>query len=215
MTGNSDRRYEVARILLDGNAVQPRLDAPVTYASGRKGPIYCDNRILLGYPQHRRFITESFVRVAGMKYDVVAGTATAAIPWATLLADLMGKPMIYIRGAAKDHGKQNRIEGVLKAGQRVILIEDLINTGGSALSSIDAIREAGGIVDSCLAIVDYQLQESAEAFRNAGCRVYALTDLEALLAVAVKSGKLTPSQRDVVLRWQKDPVGWAAKEGIA
>ncbi len=214
MAVNADRRYEIARILLDNDIVQLRPDTPFTYASGRKGPIYCDNRMLLSYPEHRRFITTSFVRVM-VKYDIIAGTATAGIPWAAWLADLMGKPMIYVRSAAKEHGKQNRIEGILRAGQRVILIEDLINTGGSAVSSIDAIREAGGIVDSCLAIVDYHLQDAKDAFQKAGCAVYALTDLEALLEVARKTGKLSAVQCDIVLRWQKDPVGWATREGLA
>jgi len=218
VNGNHDKSYAVARILLDNGMVELRPEDPFTYAAGGKGPIYCDNRRLFGYHQHRRAITEGFVRTIttnSLRYDVIAGTATAAIPWAAWVADILGVPMIYVRGAAKEHGRQNRIEGILKAGQRVILIEDLINTGGSSISSINAIREAGGIVDSCLAIVDYDLQESTDAFERAKCALYALTGLEILLDVAVESSKLLPAQRDLVLRWQKDPKNWARKEGFA
>jgi orotate phosphoribosyltransferase len=146
-----------------------------------------------------------------MPYDIIAGTATAGIPWVSWVAYKLQTPMIYVRAAAKEHGKKGRIEGGLKAGQRVLLVEDLINTGSSSVSSIDAIREAGGVVEHCLAIVTYSLKEAKDAFAAARCEVHALVGLDTLLQAALEDGKLSEAQCAMVRGWQRDPKGWYGK----
>jgi len=211
-----DNRYEVAHALLSVEAVTLSPDKPYHYSKGGIGPCYCDNRLLLGYPRERSLITGLFTeKIRREGYDVIAGTATAGIPWAAFVAERLGKPMIYVRGEAKQHGKKSRIEGPLSPGQSVVLLEDLINSGGSSVAAVEAIREAGGIVKECIAIVTYGLKEAEEVFRQADCKLDTLTNIGILLDVALQERKITPQQRDLVLRWQQDPKGWAKKEGFA
>jgi len=205
---------EVAEILLGIKAVTLRTDPPYTWSSGMLAPIYTDNRLLLSYPAERDTIVRCLAKAVeggGMKADVIAGVATSGIPWAALLAARMEKPMIYVRAKEKGYGKEKLIEGVLKKGQRAVVIEDLISTGGSSVSVVNAVREAGGIADFCLAIFTYELKKASEAFSKAKCKFAALTNLSTLVQVASEMGYVTKDERDRILEWSKDPEGWGEK----
>src|SRR3989338_853673 len=152
---------EVAELLLKAQAVILRPQKPFKFASGILSPIYCDNRLLLSKPQERKQIRDFYVRKIkkdGIKADVIAGIATASIPWAALVAEKLKKPMIYIRKEAKDHGRENLIEGGLTPGQSVLVIEDLVSTGGTSLSSVASARKEGAVVENCLAIFTYEME---------------------------------------------------------
>lgn len=199
-----DLSHEIAAILLEAGAVSINVAQPFTYASGIVSPIYCDNRLLISFPRERRRVVEGLVAtldsaLGAPAVDVVAGTATGAIPWAAWVAADLDKPMIYVRGAAKEHGRGQRIEGRLAAGARVVVVEDLVTTGGSALSTVEAIREAGAIAVGCLAIFTYGLGSTERRFAEQGVALHALTSLPALLEVAVERGYLTAAEREPAL----------------
>lgn len=198
---------QIAKTLLEIKAVSLSPSKPFTYASGRKGPIYCDNRLLLSYPEKRRMVANAFsreIKKNNLRADVIAGTATAGIPWAALIAEKLKKPMIYVRAASKQHGKKGQIEGKLDRGKKVLVIEDLINTGSSSIEVIKAIRSAGGKVNDCIAIFDYQLDDAKNNFKNAKCRLYSLTNLSELLSAS----KLSRKEKKLVKDWQKNPLSW-------
>jgi orotate phosphoribosyltransferase len=202
----------VARDLLSVGAVDLRPNEPFTWASGLLSPIYCDNRLTLGEPGVRRRLTDAFAeRVKGGETtpDVVAGTATAGIPHAAWLADRLALPLIYVRSSAKEHGRGNRIEGRLREGSSVVLVEDTISTGGSALSAVAALREAGARVISVLAIFDYAFPRARAAFAEAGVEVQALATYDDLLAEARAAGLVTDDDLSTLARWRSDPAGWA------
>ena len=209
---------QVAKILLELNAVALSLDPPFTWASGRLSPIYCDNRLIISSPRHRKQVAASFVariRAAGWRPDVIAGTATAGIPHAAWVADAMDLPMVYVRGAAKGHGKQNRIEGSLTAGSKVVLIEDLISTGGSSIEAARGVQEAGGDLLGVAAIFTYGLPRAKERFGQAQMDFVTLTDFNTLMAVAVAEGTLSPDDQQVIASWQVDPGAWSTQRGGA
>lgn len=196
---------QIARTLLEIKAVSLSPKKPFTYASGRKGPIYCDNRLLLSYPEKRKLVVNAFLRTIRknkIKADVIAGTATAGIPWAALIAEKLKKPMIYVRASSKEHGKKNQIEGRLERGKKVLVMEDLINTGSSSIEVIKGIRSAGGNVSDCTAIFDYQLDDAKNSFKKAKCRLVSLTNLSELLSVS----KLPEKEKNLVRNWQKNPL---------
>ncbi len=208
---------DVARMLLDIKAVTLNTDKPYRYASGILSPIYTDNRLLLGYPDKRKKIEECFAALIDEKNidcDVVAGVASSGIPHAAWLSDRVDKPMIYVRKAGKDHGKGNQIEGVLGVGQKVVLVEDLVSTGGSSLAAIEAIRQAGGFVDTCLAVFTYQMQKAVEGFRAADVLLYPLTDFPTLIEVAAEDGYVTRGDAAKALAWNQDPAGWGREMGF-
>ena len=191
----------IATALLDAGAVLLRPQRPFTWASGIQSPIYCDNRLLLSDPKRRRLVVTVFVsaiRRGRLAADVIAGTATAGIPWASLIAGRLNKPLVYVRSAPKGHGRGNQIEGKLPRGARVLVIEDLISTGGSSLHVVDALRKAGGRVTACLAIFSYGFASAAAAFARARVPLVPLCTLPELLEVAVARRKLTPAQYDRV-----------------
>jgi orotate phosphoribosyltransferase len=205
---------EIARILLDLKAVSLRIDPPFTWTSGRLAPIYCDNRLIMSDPASRRFVAGGFkalIEKKGLRPEVIAGTATAGIPHAAWLADLMNLPMVYVRGEAKGHGKQNRIEGRLDAGKRVILIEDLISTGGSSVSAAEGLKEAGAEVLGVAAIFTYGLDAAHKAFSDAGIPLYTLTSFDVLAEEAARSGRLGKSDLDTLAEWQRDPGLWSER----
>lgn len=205
---------DIARILLDLKAVSLRIDPPFTWTSGRLAPIYCDNRLIISDPASRKIVAARFkalMEERGFAPDVIAGTATAGIPHAAWLADLMDLPMVYVRGAAKGHGKQNRIEGRMEAGKQVVLIEDLISTGGSSVSAAEGLKEAGAEVIGVLAIFTYGLDAAQKAFRDADIPLYTLTSFECLAKEAAESGRLSESDLDTLAEWQKDPALWSEK----
>jgi orotate phosphoribosyltransferase len=201
----------VAKQLLQIKAIKLQPANPFTWASGWKSPIYCDNRKTLTYPEVRDFIKLEFARLVLEKYpdvDVVAGVATGAIAQGALVSDAINKPFIYIRAAAKSHGMTNLIEGDLKPGQKVVVIEDLISTGGSSLKAVEAIREAGGEVLGMLAIFTYGFGVAAEAFEKANVELTTLSSYEQLIPFASDSGYVTADDVATLQEWRKDPGSW-------
>lgn len=208
---------EVANILLDIGAVELNVAEPFTYTSGMRSPIYCDNRQIISYPEKRKQIAQAFVDMIeekGLDYDTLGGTATAGIPHAAWVSDLLGSPMVYIRGKAKGHGKKNQIEGRLDEGANVLIVEDLVSTGGSSVDAGLAVREAGGTVMDCVAIFTYQMESAKQKFEEAKIQLHALSNFTALVEAAVEREYVTQEEADKILEWNQDPTGWAAKMGI-
>ena len=203
---SDDVAAEAARLLSRLGAVAINVREPFTYTSGAKSPIYCDNRLLISYPDERErivgWLADRVVAAAGPEgVDVVAGTATAGIPFAAWVADRLRKPMIYVRGAAKEHGRGKQIEGRLEAGWRAVVIEDLITTGGSSLQTVEVIRRAGGVVDHCVAIFSYGLDRAREAYAVHGVTPIALSTIATLLEVAIADRSLAEDDRHHVETW--------------
>ena len=196
---------------MDIKAIKLQPNEPFTWASGWKSPIYCDNRKALSYADVRTFIKCAFADLARQKYadvDVVAGVATGAIAQGALVADLLGKPFIYVRSAPKDHGLANLIEGDLKAGQKVLVIEDLISTGGSSLKAVAALRDAGAEVLGMLAIFTYGFPVAANAFKEANVQLDTLSNYDDLIAEAVTRGYVSESDIEDLKQWRQDPANW-------
>lgn len=208
----------IARILMEIGAVTLRADPPFRWASGRVAPIYCDNRLIMSDPEKRMQVAEGFVRAIaarGWAPEVIAGTATAGIPHAAWVAQLMALPMVYVRAAAKGHGKENRIEGRLERGRRVVLIEDLISTGGSSLEAAAALVEAGAALEGLAAIFTYGLGAAARRFAEARVEPLALSNFNALMEESLAQGVLTAAQKAIIAEWQRDPGAWSAERGGA
>ncbi|WP_058301799.1 orotate phosphoribosyltransferase [Gorillibacterium timonense] len=198
----------IAASLLDIQAVALRPNEPFTWTSGLKSPIYCDNRLTMSYPAIRTLIAEGFAELIREQYpdaEVIAGTATAGIPHAAWVADKLNLPMIYIRDKAKGHGKQNQIEGSLRPGQKVVVIEDLISTGGSSLKAALAVKEAGGDVLSVLAIFTYEFPAAAKLFAEADMPMQTLTTYSALLETALAQGFIQEEDLDKLKAWRANP----------
>ncbi len=205
---------QVAQILLKVGAVVLSPSKPFTWASGIRSPIYCDNRLLLSDPKGRDQVIRSFLKlICGkrLRFDAIAGIATAGIPHASILADRLGKPLVYVRAAPKGHGKQNRIEGQFRRGDRLLVVEDLVSTGGSSLDAVKALRKAGAKVTDCLAIFSYELAASGRGFQKARCRFHPLSTLQALLPVARAKKIIRPDQVRLIERFSQDPRGWLSR----
>lgn len=200
---------EVARRLLQINAIKLSPQKPFTWASGLLSPIYCDNRIVLSYPEVRRFIIDCFARRAAAYAPVeqVAGVATAGIAHGALLAERLDLPFLYVRSKAKGHGRQNLIEGELR-GKKTLLVEDLISTGGSCLQAARALAEAGGEVEAVLAIFTYGFDRAETAFREAGLPYATLSDYDTLIEEAVQTRFLAEADLSALREWREDPRGW-------
>lgn len=210
---SSSTSESVASTLLSIGAVSLNPHAPYTWASGLKSPVYCDNRLLLGYPEKRAAVIQAFKAIldnSPLDPDIIAGTATAGIPHAAWLAHETQLPMVYVRSKAKEHGRQNQIEGPIKDGQTAIIIEDLISTGKSSIAAVRAIVEAGVKVKAVLAIFSYGFTLAEEAFASAGVPYYTLTTFQDLLDVAVKEGRLDHGDVNTLQDWSKDPQAWSA-----
>ena len=208
---------EIAKISIETGAIQLNPETPFLWASGYRMPIYNDNRLLLGNSQHRQLIAEGFNNIITSKeieVDVIAGTATAGIPPATSLANLLETPLIYVRTHPKEHGMKNQIEGVLRQNQNVIVVEDLISTGGSALNAVAAIREAGGKVDHCLSIFSYGFSKTIEQFKNARCQLHHLLNFEELILLARENKSVSTEQFSLLKSWHSDPFNWGSKNGF-
>ena len=207
----------IAQVALEIGAIQFNAQQPFIWASGYKMPIYNDNRLLLGNAGHRALITQGFqdlLKNCAAKVEVIAGTATAGIPHATTLADLLQLPLIYVRSAAKTHGMGNRIEGPLRRNQQVLVIEDLVSTGGSAANAVTAIREAGGIVNHCFSIFSYGLAEATDKFKSISCEIHSILDFSELLEVALSTQNLSTNDIETLRSWQKAPFKWAENNGF-
>jgi orotate phosphoribosyltransferase len=199
---------QIASALLDIGAVALRPNEPFTWSSGIKSPIYCDNRLTISYPEIRELIANGFVAIIKAQYpdaEVIAGAATGGIPHAAWVAQKLNLPMIYVRDKPKGHGKENMIEGALKPNQKVVVIEDLISTGGSSLKVALAVNEAGGQALSVLAIFTYQLEKATEAFAAANIPIQTLTDFTMLLETAVELGKIQAEDIALMQSWRADP----------
>lgn len=199
---------QIAANLLEIGAVHLRPEQPFTWTSGIKSPIYCDNRITMSYPHVRRAVARAFADLIKEQYpdtQVVAGTATAGIPHAAWVAELLDLPMIYVRDKAKGHGRQNQIEGALAAGQKVVVIEDLISTGGSSLKAAQAVQAEGGEVLGVVAIFSYQFPDAQALFEEAGIPCSTISNYTALLEVASEQGVITSEQEKVLGEWRKSP----------
>ncbi|MEK4565388.1 orotate phosphoribosyltransferase [Alkalihalobacillus sp. FSL R5-0424] len=197
-----------AETLLSIEAVSLKPADPFTWSSGIKSPIYCDNRLTLSYPKVRREIAKGLADLIKVQYpdvDVIAGTATAGIPHAAWVSDELELPMIYVRGSAKGHGKQKRIEGKLEAGQKVVVIEDLISTGGSSLSAVEAVREDGAEVLGVAAIFTYELEKATAQLKAAEVEATVLTDYTTLIQVAKETQVITEEEQSMLAKWRENP----------
>ena len=202
---------EIAQALLAIGAVTLRPDKPFTWSSGLRAPIYCDNRLLLAYPDLRAKVAAALAASIGAQagdVDVIAGTATAGIPHAAWVAARLKLPMVYVRAKAKDHGKQSRIEGHLLPGQRVAVIEDLVSTGGSSLAAAAALREEGAHVVGVFAIFTYELPAAKQNFAAANVPLVALCRYAVLLDVARTDGRISEDQLAVLRAWREAPERW-------
>ena len=200
----------IARKLLEIRAVRLSPKQPFTWASGILSPIYCDNRLLLSHPSIRDFTTNGFVELSAQfgDFDVIAGVATAGIPHGVLLADRLHKPFVYVREKAKAHGRQNQIEGSLYENARVLVIEDLISTGGSSLKAVEALKEAKVQVVGTAAIFTYGFERATNAFSKADCLLKTLTDYDTLLEVAVEMGYIQAEDLKILSQWRVSPEKW-------
>ncbi|CAH1195950.1 Orotate phosphoribosyltransferase [Paenibacillus auburnensis] len=211
MSTLSNTSEQVAAYLLEIGAVALRPQDPFTWTSGIKSPIYCDNRLTLSFPEVRNYIANGFAELIKSSYpeaQVIAGTATAGIPHAAWVADKLNLPMAYIRDKAKGHGKQNQIEGIISPGQKVIVIEDLISTGGSSIKAAQAVEEAGGEVLAVLAIFSYELDRATEGFTAAGVPLQSLSNYTTLIDVALSQGKIAEGDVALLQSWRKDPASF-------
>ncbi len=202
----------IAEFLLAIGAVRLRPQEPYVWTSGIKSPIYCDNRMIYSHPEARDFVVQALVsRVKALHVppDVIAGTATAAIGWAALVADRMKLPFVYVRAKAKEHGAKKRIEGDLKPDQCVVVIEDLISTGGSSISTVEALREEGkAIVSDVVSIFTYEFLSGLEAAQSTGVKFHPLCSITTLLKVAVGEGRITQEEVKMVAAFAADPEKW-------
>lgn len=204
-------KQTIAKHLLDIEAVSLSPAKPFTWASGMKSPIYCDNRITMSYPIVRKEIAKNMAELIKENYpdvDVIAGTATAGIPHAAWVADILNLPMIYIRGKAKEHGKGNQIEGRILPRQKVVIIEDLISTGGSVLEASTAITQSDAIVLGVAAIFTYELPKGKENFENRQMSLKTLTDYTTLTEVALETGTISEEDMSLLKKWKNDPIHW-------
>ncbi|MBI2559065.1 orotate phosphoribosyltransferase [Candidatus Woesearchaeota archaeon] len=204
---------KIAEILLNANAVILRTKPPFRWASGILAPIYTDNRILMSYPKERDFIVNSFIKLLRknkIKFDGFAATATAGIPWAAWISQKLKKPMVYVRGESKDHGRENLVEGKIEEGKTYVVVEDLISTGSSSLNTINAVREKNGIVEYCIAIFTYELEKAKNNFDNANVKLLPLTDFTSFVKTALKKKYISSQQLSHIMDWKKHPEGWVA-----
>lgn len=204
-------QIEVAKKLMEIKAVKVQPLKPFTWASGWKSPIYCDNRKILSFPETRSFIRDKFAEIIRNKYpqvEVIAGVATGAIAHGALLADILELPFIYVRSTPKGHGLENRIEGNLLPGQKVVVIEDLISTGGSSLKAAEAIKESKGIVLGMLSIFTYNFDVSKEKFKQANVELTSLSNYNTLITTALEAGFISEDQIKTLMEWRQNPANW-------
>ncbi len=202
---------KIARRLLEAGAVKLQPNSPFTWASGLRSPIYCDNRVLLSYPSIRREVIDGLEELAATMdgIDGIAGVATAGIPHGALLADRLELPFVYIRSKAKEHGRQNQIEGRVEPGKRYLVVEDLISTGGSSLKAIDALRAAGGKTAGAVAIFSYEFPAALRAFQQAEVPLATISGYTTLLQEAASTGYISAGEVTALTAWREDPRAWS------
>ncbi len=208
---HKDIAKKTAEVLLKVKAIKLSPTDPFTWASGWKSPIYCDNRVTLSYPTVRVLLKEEISKIVESKYgkpDVIAGVATGAIAIGVLVAQELGVPFIYVRPEPKSHGRKNQIEGHLKNGQNVVVIEDLISTGKSSLNAVKALKESGATVKGMVAIFSYGFDLASENFKNSNVDLTTLSDYSHLLGQAMDSKYITEKELDTLTDWRKNPENW-------
>ena len=210
-----DMKRSIAKALLEIGAVGFTPDEPVTFKSGIRSPVYVDNRCLIFHPAPWRLVIEGFSALIDseqLQHDVIAGVAVGGVPHSSALAYKRRVPSVFIRKESKGHGKAQRIEGGELMNRQALLVEDLVTTGGSSLSAVDALREAGAEARDTLAIISYGFDEAAQAFESAGVRLHTLTDFATVLEQARLAGKLDMQQIAIIKRWLDDPHNWQANQ---
>lgn len=211
MGGCAHMKNVIAARLLEIGAVALRPDEPFTWSSGLRSPIYCDNRLTLSYPHIRKEIANGLKDLIVEKFpdaELIAGTATAGIPHAGWVSDLLDLPMCYVRSKAKGHGKGKQIEGKALKGQKVVVVEDLISTGGSVITAVAALREAGCEVLGAVSIFTYELEKGREKLVDAGVNAYSLSDFSSLIEVAEAKGYIQEKDLKNLTEWKKEPSEW-------
>lgn len=211
MIFNVNTAQQTAELLLQINAIKLNSKNPFTWASGWKSPIYCDNRIILSFPAVRNYIRDEFVKHIEDKFgrpDVIAGVATGAIGIGILVAEAMGLPFVYVRPEPKKHGRQNQVEGFLQKGQNVVVVEDLISTGGSSLLAVDALRNEGANVKGMAAIFTYGFSISKEKIEEANLEVFTLSNYENLIQKAVDKKYISEDELETLQSWNANPSIW-------
>lgn len=201
----------VAANLLEVEAVKLSPEAPFTWASGWKSPIYCDNRKILSYPEKRKQVSEFIAEIIKERYpdcEIIAGVATGAIAYGVLVADILGKPFVYVRSSAKDHGLGNQVEGVLPPKSKVVVVEDLVSTGMSSLAAVDALCRKEALVEGMVAIFSYNFDKSRKAFEDANVELVTLSNYDALIDVALEKKYIKDSDIDVLKQWRLSPSTW-------
>jgi orotate phosphoribosyltransferase len=214
MKVKEETALKIAQFLLQIKAIKLNLQNPYTWASGWKSPIYCDNRITLSYHAIRTYIRQQFVQIIVDEFgdiDVIAGVATGGIAHGVLVAQDMGLPFVYVRSSNKDHGLTNKIEGVLESGQSVIVIEDLISTGGSSIKAVQALNDAGANVKGLISIFNYGFQVAKDTFEKAGCIVHSLSNYDYLIDQALVDGYIREEDLNVLKKWRQNPAEWKNK----
>ncbi|MCB0737999.1 MAG: orotate phosphoribosyltransferase [Bacteroidetes bacterium] len=200
---------QIAQYLLEIKAVVLQPENPFTWASGWKSPIYCDNRLILSYPKIREAVRNAFAQMSKeLKFDRIAGVATGGIAHAAFVAEALNMPMCYVRSSKKGHGRQNQVEGVAEAGDKILVIEDLVSTGGSSLQAVDALREKGVDVVGLYSVFTYGFQQAADAFENANVYYKALTNYNDLLSVAIEQGYIKEDLLPELEAWRNAPHVW-------
>lgn len=214
---------QIAQNLIKREAVKVKIDPPFTWASGIKSPVYCDNRKMIAFPEERKIVVEGFKQLLKEKVDkgemkmpdVIGGTATAAIPWAAFLAYELNLPMIYIRAEKKEHGAGKQIEGYLEPGKNVLIVEDLISTGGSSVSAAEAVREEGKCnVTDIFAIVTWEIPKAKECFKEANIRLTTLTDYTNIIGLAAETGAIQKDKLEIVMKFKENPPEWGKSMGF-
>ncbi|TYB74417.1 orotate phosphoribosyltransferase [Bizionia saleffrena] len=204
---------QTAKVLLQVNAIKLQPNAPFTWASGWKSPIYCDNRVVLSFPLIRNYIREEMAKFIEQEYgkpDVIAGVATGAIAIGVLVAEYLGVPFVYVRPEAKKHGRQNQIEGFIESGQNVVVIEDLISTGNSSLNAVKALREANVNVKGMVAIFSYGFEVATKNFEDANITLHTLSNYDSLLQEAVEANYIKQAELTTLSDWNSNPSEWNA-----
>ncbi len=209
---------KIARNLLEKGAVRINMNPPFTWTSGIKSPVYCDNRKMISFVEERKVVVEGFkeiIKEKGIEFDVIGGTATAAIPWAAFLSQELDVPMIYIRPKKKEHGAGKQIEGALEPGQKVLIVEDLISTGGSSVKAAHAVREEGEChVEDVLAIVTYGLDLSVKNFDEAALELNTLTTFDDIVHRLADMGEVSDEEIEMLMKFKEGPSEWAGKVGL-
>jgi orotate phosphoribosyltransferase len=206
-----DYSKKTAEYLLQIKAIKLQPSNPFTWASGWKSPIYCDNRKTLSFPEVRSYIRDSFASLVGKLYpeaEMIAGVATGAIAHGALAADKLALPFIYVRSGAKEHGLGNQIEGYFDKGQKVVVIEDLISTGGSSLSAVRALRDAGCEVLGMVAIFTYEFKKASDEFNSEKCTLNTLCNYSVLVDTALSTGYIGKTDVETLKKWRIDPAVW-------